>query len=478
MGVDLGTSGVRAVAVAEDGERLAAVSRPLTSTRQATGGGTRHEQDPEQWWAQAASALDELTAAVGGSASLEALAVSATSGTVVVVDESGRPLTPGVMYDDARGARFTDRVNEVGAEVWARLGYRVQGSWALPTLLDLAAAGALPPGARVLHQPDLVTSRLAGRPVASDSSHALKTGLDLDALAWPADVMAELGVPLEALPPVALPGEVVGRVALPGALDGCAIVAGMTDGCAAQLAAGAAAPGSWNSVLGTTLVVKGSSAQRLADPSGAVYAHRGPFGAGWFPGGASSTGAGALAARLPDRDPSVLAAPEGVPVAYPLEGTGERFPFVHADARAFGVPARADGGDGAVFSAVAHGVACLERLCFDLLDLIGYETGGSLSLTGGGARSAWWNQLRADLLGREVLVPADAEGAVGMALLAAASGDGRLEPATARVLGPATALAPAPRPELLAGYRAFLGELRSRGWLGAELHDHAMGRAS
>ena len=493
VGIDLGTQSVRVVAIDDSGHVLATAARPLTSRRD----GVIHEQDPAQWWSAVRDGLLAVTSSVEGHL-IRALAVSATSGTVVAVDDRGRPVNAGVMYDDARGAGFTDEVNRIGARVWSRLGYRMQGSWALPTVLALAADGVLPPGRTIVHQPDLITARLTGHPTASDSSHALKTGFDLDALEWPHDVMDALGVPDEVLPAVVASGSVLGTVDAPAASDtglpeGCAVVAGMTDGCAAQLAAGALAPGSWNSVLGTTLVVKGASTERHPDATGAVYAHRAPFEAGWFPGGASSTGAGAVSHWLPGLDLGALTGiAAGLPatVAYPLVGRGERFPFVAPDARAFfggsdrsafsSEPPRDDAG---AFAAIVHGVAYVERLSYDLLDLAGYDIGRSLSFTGGGARNTWWNGLRCDLLQREVTLPARGEGAFGMAVLAAAAMDDttppdqRLEVAASRLLPAGTTLEPRPAPGLVSGYRSFLDELSHREWIAPELYHHSLGRA-
>ena len=94
-----------------------------------------------------------------------------------------------------------------------------------------------------------------------------------------------------------LPGTPLGGLddevaATTGLRAGTPVVAGMTDGCAAQIGAGAVAPGTWNAVLGTTLVLKGVTEDLLHDPTGTVYCHRGPQGGWWLPGGASSTGAG------------------------------------------------------------------------------------------------------------------------------------------------------------------------------------------
>src|SRR5581483_4428230 len=130
---------------------------------------------------------------------------------------------------------------------------------------------------------DYLAGRLTGGPVATDFSHALKTGYDLLGQDWPAAVLDQLGLPVAMLPEVVRPGTRLGSVAAAaaehtGLVAGTPVLAGMTDGCAAQIAAGALTPGSWNSVLGTTLVLKGVTVERLADPGGAVYSHRHPDG--------------------------------------------------------------------------------------------------------------------------------------------------------------------------------------------------------
>ena len=75
-----------------------------------------------------------------------------------------------------------------------------------------------------------------------------------------------------------------------------------------------------------------------------------------------------------------------------------------------------------LFAALLHGVAFVERLCFDAVDLLGAPTGGQLTLTGGATASRYWCQLRADVLGRPVRLVEQPEAAFGMALLAASAG--------------------------------------------------------
>ncbi|MDP2710387.1 MAG: FGGY-family carbohydrate kinase [Solirubrobacteraceae bacterium] len=461
VGLDLGTSSARAFAVAADGSVLGRGSRPLRSRRD----GIRHEQDPATWWDAAAVAC---RAALGEVAAdrVAGVAVCGTSSTVLLVDRDGRPRTPALMYDDGRARAQARELGLAPSSGLAKLHW----------LLEHEPAGAAASGGlRLAHEPDVITRRLAGHAVAADASHALKSGYDPAAACWPPALARALdGV----LPDVVAPGAQVGEVCDEAAEQTglpvrAPIIAGMTDGCAAQIAAGALRAGDCNSVLGTTLVLKGCSAQRIEDPAHGVYSHRSPDGS-WLPGGASSSGAGVLAAGFPGRDLDALgdlaAAHERTRVlAYPLVSRGERFPFVAPDAEAFmlGAPQ----GDGEHVAALLQGMALVERLCLEQLRRLGAATGGRLSLTGGATRSRHLCQLRADALGRPVHLPEQSESAFGMAILAAAAAapDETLAAVAQRMSRTREVLEPrdALREHLDEQYARFVVELRRRGWLPA-----------
>ncbi|MFI7129785.1 FGGY-family carbohydrate kinase [Nonomuraea sp. NPDC050153] len=469
VGIDLGTQSVRAMAVSGDGQVVGTAGRPLTSHRD----GPRHEQDPEQWWRELAAATREALRDVP-SEQVAGVAVAATSGTILLTGPGGRALTPALMYDDRRAD--AGRANEVGAAVWERLGYRrMQPNWALPKLLWLLRDA--PAGARLAHQNDFVNRRLVGHEVATDLSNALKTGVDLIEERWPSEVLDALDVPAELLPEVVRPGTRLGAVCAAAAEEtgipaGTPVIAGTTDGCAAQLGAGATRVGSWNSVLGTTLVLKGVTKELIHDPLGVVYSHRAPDGS-WLPGGASSTGAGVLSRDLPGRDLDALsaqaAARPGPPanLTYPLVSRGERFPFDAPQAEGFTLGDPAD--DVERYAAILLGAAFVERLCFDYLDLLGAPVDGEIILTGGATRSAYWTRLRADVLGRPVTLRENAEPALGMAVLA--GGDPERMIRTRAVVDPSGA-------DLTEPYLRFVTELERRGWLDPAAAAHARERTT
>lgn len=470
VGIDVGTQGVRAVVVDSAGDILGSGACPLRSDRRD---GPRHEQDPAEWWTALGTATRAAMTDAGGRP-VGGVAIDSTSGTILVEGADLRPRTAGLMYDDSRAADQATRAAAGGASVWAAFGVTLQRSWALPRALWLVENGFVAGGDRIVHQGDHLVSKLTGTPTATDSSQALKTGLDLLTLQWPTAVFDELGLDPALLPAAVLPGTVLGTVsaeaaAVTGIPAGTPVKAGMTDGCAAQIASGALAPGRWSTALGTTMVFKGATAEPLLDPSGAVYGHRSPDG-GWLPGGASSVGAGIITRNFPGADLDELTRqaqrlePAGG-VTYPLAGLGERFPFVAPQATGFSV----DVPPGAEFAAVLQSVAFVEKLAYAKLANLGAPITGPISFSGGATANDYWNQLRSDILGRPAVVPVSAQAAVGMAILAAAE-PGQVADTAARMVRIDKSYEPDPArgQHFENAYQQFVAALTARGWLNQE----------
>jgi len=454
LGLDIGTQGARALVCVlpgqEDGKGqvVAQASQPFppgTIPPDLPPGYA--EQSPASWWQAAVTCLREVTAQVPPE-TIHALSVTSTSGTLCLLDAEGEPLIPALMYNDARADDEAAEVQAAGADLSARLGYHFKSSFALPKFLWLARHRPDVMGrARYLaHAADFLIGRLSGVYGVTDYSNALKTGYDLSpqeggtvADCWPDFIADKLNLLVDKLPRVVAPGEVIGTVTAQaaeatGLRPGTLVVAGMTDGCAAQLAAGAVAPGDWNSTLGTTLVIKGVTQRLILDPKGRIYSHRHPDGY-WLPGGASNVGGEILAAHFPEADLIALdrqaadVSPTDL-ITYPLARRGERFPFVHPEAEGFILPflpipgerpkevvARAD--QATLYTAYLEGVAYVERLAYETLESLGATVGDVIRVAGGGARSDVWMGIRADVLNRELLRPVETGAAMGAAILAA-----------------------------------------------------------
>ncbi|MCY0884675.1 MAG: FGGY-family carbohydrate kinase [Firmicutes bacterium] len=466
IGVDLGTSGLRMVALGQDGTPAGQVAIRFADTEQGA------EQDPRRWW-QAFTAAGRLLAESlqARGEKVAALAVASTSGSVVGLDAAGEPLAPALLYFDPRADAEAEAAGVALAAEAEALGYRLDASFGLPKVLYLRRTR--PAWRARLHRvttpSGYLEARLLGHAGPLDWTNALKLGYDLLRGEWPATIESVLGLPLDQLPPVVAPGTLLGPLDRRAAAElgwpaGTPVVAGMTDGCASQLGSGAARPGQKNTSLGTTLVVKAITRELPHDPDGVVYSHRHPLGY-WMPGGASNTGGGILRSAFPGADLAELDAtvdPDrpSPHVLYPLPGTGERFPFRRPQATAFrlGPPGQP------AYQSYLEGVAFVERLAYERLAALGIETEPVIYATGGGSESAAWNQLRANITGQELVRPALTGADVGAALLAAGHAwHGDVVQAAAAMVRPAARYRP--RTDAFeAAYARFREELVRRGW--------------
>ncbi len=431
LGIDVGTGGVRALAVSERGKVVAESAVAFDAAVLAAQEG-RHEQPPEAWWEAVCRACgrlrDGLEAAGASRDRLAALSVDGTSGTLVALDEAGRPLRPALMYNDPRAAAEADELNAACGDHCTKLGYRFASSFALAKIawLERHEPAVFERTARFVHQADYILGRLTGVADVSDYSNALKTGYDLIDECWPDWIDRRLGV-VDRLPRVVAPGTQVGAVSAEGGAatglpEGLAVVTGASDGTAACLASGLRLPGDYNTTLGTTLVFKGISRRICRHPEGLIYCHKLPGGL-WLPGAASNTGGEWIGAMFPGENVEALdaVASRRLPtrfVAYPLIRRGERFPFLCHAAERFFVPEPEEPLER--YAACLEGVALIERFAYDVLDEVAATSSGEVFSTGGGSRSEVWMQCRADVTGRVLHRPACGESAFGTAILAAA----------------------------------------------------------
>lgn len=463
VGLDLATQHARASVVGADGLVLAEASVPLAPpVRTGEGGST---QDATTWWPAVAEALRRVTAELDSARAIVAVSVSSTSATVVLVDSDADPTTHAVLYDDRLATAEIDRAR---GTFWA-------GEYPGMARMEWLAATVPAKGTvAACHAADILNWKLAGQRCESDWSHALKSGYDPQAGAWAPRALALADSAARLLGPVTAPGTLVGRVcadaaAETGLAEGTEIRLGMTDGCTAQIACGAAQAGEAVSVLGTTLVIKGTTPHRIDDPSAGVYSHRHPEGH-WLPGGASNTGGEALASfgagRLVGLDREAEAyGPSGI-LCYPLSRQGERFPFNNTRARGFqlGDPS----GEVASYRANLEGVAYLERLGYETLEGLGMGYVASPISAGGGNKSPLWLRIRAATLGRPLQTVADASSGKGAAIIAAGGSlYGDLAAASAAMVHPASVVEPEPAlvGVALEGYGRFKEALRDRGLL-------------
>jgi hypothetical protein len=413
LGLDLGTSGVRAVVMDDHGTPHAMAREPLPPSRRDGG---RVTQEPAHWWAAVQRVLDAVLAAVRRER-LACIAVDGTSGTLLLADAQGVPLTPALMYDDAASVAEAARIAAVAPSDTAARG----PGCALARLLHLQAQ--VPQAACALHQADWIAGRLLGRFGMSDEHNALKLGYDPLSRRWP-DWLQALQLRRGLLPQVCVPGTRLGPVSADiarrfGLPSDVQVVAGTTDGVAAFLATGAHGVGEAVTSLGSTLVLKVLSTQPVCVPELGIYSHR--LGQLWLAGGASNSGGAALLKHFSPRRMAELTPrlrPEqwtGLDY-YPLPAPGERFPL-HDPALSPRETPRPDD-DALFFQGLLEGIARVEALGYQRLKQAGAPYPACVLTVGGGAANAPWQRLREHCLQVPVITAARDEAAYGAARLA------------------------------------------------------------
>ncbi len=481
MGIDVGTSGVRAVICDEHGEVAGLAVHRLEDAEVAGLPAGWHEQRAEAWWPATTRAIRDALAKLEGKGisadRIAAVSVTSTSGTVLPLDSSNRPLRPALMYNDGRATKESADLNEMSSTFAARMGRGFAPSFALPKMLWVKRnePELFQRTERWVHATDFIVGKLTGEYGVSDHSTALKTGFDLIDLQWPAFIESTAGIPLHSLPRVIQPGAVIATISAAcaeetGLSQHSAVCAGMTDSSTALLATGAITPGDWNTTIGTTLTVKGITDEIIRDPHGVVYCHLHPMG-WWLPGAASNVGGECLESRFKGRDFAALdqqadvRGPSSV-VVYPLVRRGERFPFNRPNAEGFVLGEPGDEID--LYRGYLEGVGLTERLAYATLEALGAHIGDRIYVAGGAVHSRTWLQIRADILCKTLLKPSLPESAMGAAILAASHTlfSDAAEAGKAMVRLEETI---EPRPEKAAIYQAkyerFVETCRAKGYL-------------
>jgi xylulokinase len=403
VGLDVGTSGVKGVAISSSGEVLANAEESYALSTPKPGWA---EQDPEDWWHAAQACLARLPEGpIGLSGQMHGL---------VVLDSADTVLRPAILWNDQRtAAECAEIERRVGLERLIELtGNRALTGFTAPKLLWLRTHEP-ETYARIRHvllPKDYVRFRLTGER-AIDVADASGTLLfDVADRRWSEEVCAALEVPLDWLPPAYESTE----------------IAGAGDQAAAALGVGIDVPGPVSVVLGTSGVVFAVLPAYAPDAEARVHVFCHAVPGTWHAMGVMLSAAGSAAwlraalgvdfVTLDAEAARWTPGTEGLLFAPYL--AGERTPYPDPDARgAFtGLELRHD--RGALWRAVLEGVAYGLRDSLELLRSLGAEPEVG-RVSGGGARSEVWLRIVASVLGLPLERTASEEGsAFGAALLA------------------------------------------------------------
>jgi len=415
LGIDLGTSGVRAVLI-DAAEQVIAEARADLPSPIRQGGAV--EQDPHLWWQGLIDAMQRL----GAKTSLEsvrALAVDGTSSTLLLADKTGQPLHAALMYNDSRAQNQLPRLKQL-APADSPVHSASSG---LAKLLWLSEQPFARQAHYALHQADWITGRLAGRFGFSDPNNALKTGYDAQQGRWPG-WLQQLPIVSNWLPEVYSQASVVSCIDPVvadrfGLSPHTQIIAGTTDSTASFVASGANQVGEAVTTLGSTLVVKIIAARPVTDMRYGIYSQ--PLGNDWLVGGASNSGGAVLRHFFSDEQMAQLEmqlqpdVPTGLDY-YPLLTQGERFP-INAEKWPPHLSPRPDT-DWEFFQAMLEGIAAIEKLGYQRLSECGTPWPTSIRTAGAGSKNSAWTKIRARLLNVPMQSTDHSEAAFGSARLA------------------------------------------------------------
>lgn len=459
VGLDVGTTAVKALAVSEEGRVVGSceVEYPLSTPRPGWA-----EQDPEDWWVATREALERLDAP-----DVAGIGLSGQMHGLVALDERERVIRPAILWNDQRTAAECAEIEErVGLDRLVELtGNRAMTGFTAPKLLWLRRhePESYARIAHVLLPKDYVRLRLCGER-AIDVADASGTLLfDVARRRWSDEVVAALE-----LDPAWLPRALESPAVSGATPDGVPVAAGAGDQAAGALGLGVVRPGPVSVALGTSGVVFGALDAYAHDPQARVHAFCHAVPGAWHAMGVMLSAAGSLrwlrdvAAPRQAFGPLVAEAEAWEPGAEGLTFlpylAGERTPHADPDARgAFtGLGLRHD--RGALVRAVLEGVACGLRDSLDLLVELGAAPDRG-RVSGGGARSELWLRIVASMLELPLERLAVEEGAAyGAALLGGVAGGVWADPreAVAACVRPRDAVDP--MPEWVEPYR----ELRER----------------
>jgi xylulokinase len=453
LGLDVGTSGLKALVVGAEGEVVAEATAPYAPRSPRPGWS---EQNPEDWWRAVGSVCAMLGPVVGD---VGAIGLSGQMHGSVFLDGAGTHVGPAILWNDQRTAAECD-------EIERRTDRRIR-DWTLnPPRTAFTASKILwlrnhEPDAfartrSVLLPKDFVRFRLSGDEATEVTDASGTNLLDVRNRIWSTETLAALEIDPSLLPRVVESVEVTGCVSAGAGAGllrpGTPIVGGGADQASAAIGNGICEPGVLSITIGTSGVVYAQIDQIVVDPTEAFHTFCHAIPGTWMMMASVLSAAGSFqwyrdTAGAADADAAEAAGRSGFDVL--MEGvsatpagsagliflpylTGERSPHNDPDARGawIGLNRRHDRRH------LARAV--IEGVCFALRDLVDGLAGlgapvREIRVAGGGAKSALWLQIFASVLGRPVRATTTADAsAYGAAMLAAAGASGEPIDALAR----------------------------------------------
>lgn len=438
LGLDIGTSGVKAILVATGGDVVAATTTPLTLSTPRPGWA---EQHPDDWWK---ATIDSVRGVLAQrpNASVASIGISGQMHSSVFLDRAGQVVRPALLWCDGRTtaecAEITQRAGgEERLRDWVR-NPALEG-FTLPKVLWLRnhEPEAYARVATILLAKDFIRYRLTGVLAAEPSDASGTLMFDPARLQWSDEILQATGVPRTLLPDVGGSAEILGRVTAAAAQatglpTDTPVVGGGADNACGAAGVGVITPGDAVASWGTSGTVLAPTDKPFVDPRLRAHTFCHVVPGIWYVMGVVLSAGGAFAwyrdqfareltvgadAKLDAEAASVPPGAEGVTFLPYLQG--ERTPHRDAAARGAFLGLSLAHSRAHLTRAVLEGIAYALRDSLSILQELDLSP-SHLLLTGGGAKSPFIRRLQADVYGVPVSTVNREEGpAYGAALLAA-----------------------------------------------------------
>ena len=436
LGIDVSTTGSKALLIDEAGAVVATAASPHTLQ---TPKPLWSEQDPREWWQAVSTSIRAVLQQSGLSGeSIVAVGMTGQMHGLVLLDEAGQVLRPAILWNDQRTQPQCDEIHRrIGKARFIRItGNVALTGFTAPKILWVQEnePEVYARAQHVLLPKDYIRYRLTGE-YAMDKADGSGTVLfDLKQRTWSTEVLAALGIPDGWMPPTYEGPECAGRItpevaALTGLKAGTPVVAGGGDQAAGAVGVGAVEPGVVGLVVGTSGVVFATTPSALIEPEGRLHAFCHAVPGMWHFMGVMLSAAGSLQWYRDTLAPGVsfddlLREAESVPAG--SEGlqflpylSGERTPYPDPLARGAWVGLTLRHGRGALTRALLEGVSFGLKDSFTLIQNAGLGEIRQVRASGGGTKGALWRQIMASVLEAELVTVNTTEGAAfGAALLA------------------------------------------------------------
>jgi xylulokinase len=429
MGIDVGTSGTKALLMDDEGRIVASVTQeyPMYTPRPQWA-----EQNPEDWWQAAIKAVRHALDSSGiDPAEITGIGLTGQMHGMVMLDAQGKVLRPCIMWNDQRTGEQCDYImSTIGRQRFLELtlnpalpGFTAPKIvWTRenePDVYDRAA--------KVLLPKDYMRYRLTGDYATEVSDASGTVLLDVSQRRWSDEVLRELAIPKAWMPRCVESPEITGTITaqaaeLTGLKAGTPVVGGGGDQAASAVGTGIVAPGLVSVTMGTSGVVFAYTEEPSRDPEGRLHTFCHAVPGKWHVMGVTLSAGGSFRwfrdalghaekdiARLSGIDPYEILTAEADNAPAGCEGllflpylTGERTPYPDPNARGsfVGLTLRHDKRH--MVRSVMEGVAYSLRDCLELFRDLGIPV-QQVRAVGGGARSQVWRQILADVFGSEIV---------------------------------------------------------------------------